>query len=77
MKTIEKLRLLLINARSIMQIDKKLEIEALVAFNNYDIICVTESWASPCVSDSELKIEGIQCIEEIGALLGITRVVVC
>jgi len=23
-----------------MQIDKKLEIEALVAFNNYDIICV-------------------------------------
>ena len=43
MKTIEKLRLLLINARSIIQIDKKLEIEALVAFNNYDIICVTES----------------------------------
>ena len=40
MKTIEKLRLLLINARSIMQIDKKLDIEALVASNNYDIICV-------------------------------------
>jgi len=30
----------------------------LVAFNNYDIICVTESWASPCISNSELKIEG-------------------
>jgi len=58
MKTVEKLRLLLINATSIMQIDKKLEIEALVTFNNYDIICVTESSASPCISDSELKIEG-------------------
>ena len=58
MKTVEKLRLLLINATSIMQIDKKLEIEALVTFNNYDIICVTESWASSCISDNELKIEG-------------------
>jgi len=46
-KTTEKLRLLLITGKSILKIDQKLEIDALVILNNYNIICVDESWATP------------------------------
>jgi len=54
----EKIKMLLLNARSIVNISKRLELEAYAKLNGYKIIAVTESWATPEMSDAELGLEG-------------------
>ena len=50
--------MLVLNARSIIKIEKRLELETYVNLHGYKIIAVTESWATPEISDSELGLEG-------------------
>ena len=50
--------MLVLNARSIIKIEKRLELETYVKLHGYKIIAVTESWATPEISDSELGLEG-------------------
>jgi len=53
-----KLKVLVLNARSIIKIEKRLEVETYVKLHGYKIIAVTESWATPEISDCELGLEG-------------------
>ena len=54
----EKIKMLLLNAISIVNISKRFELEAYAKLNGYKIIAVTESWATPEMSDAELGLEG-------------------
>lgn len=47
-----------LNARSI--INKLDELRVLCLANNFDIICVVESWLSPDISDAEIFIPGFR-----------------
>ena len=50
------LRILYLNARSLLS--KLDELRVLCLVNNYDIVCIVESWLSQDISDSELAITG-------------------
>jgi len=52
-----KFKMLLLNARSIININKRLELESYVKINGYTIVAVTESWATPDISDLELQLQ--------------------
>ena len=49
-----KFKMLLLNARNI---NKRLELESYVKINGYTIVAVTESWATPDISDLELQLQ--------------------
>jgi len=53
-----KLKMLVLNARSIVKIEKRLELQTYVKLHGYKIIAVTESWATPEISDSEIGLDG-------------------
>ena len=50
--------MLVLNARSIIKIEKRLELETYFKLHGYKIIAVTESWATPEISDCKLGLEG-------------------
>jgi len=53
-----KFKCLLLNARSIVGMQKRCELESQLRIRHIDIAAVTESWANENVSDSELSIDG-------------------
>ena len=53
-----KLKMLLLIARSIVKMEKRLELQAQAKVHGYKIIAVTESWATPDISDGELALDG-------------------
>jgi ribonuclease P/MRP protein subunit RPP40 len=54
----KSLKCLLINARSIVNVNKLGELELLATTNGLDVLAVTESWATSNISNSELQIDG-------------------
>src|SRR5688572_1698860 len=52
------LRAFYINTRSVVNIDKRTELELYVDKEKPDIIGITESWAKESIQDSELELEG-------------------
>ena len=46
------------NARSLIVIDKRTELEMYVVEESPDVIAITESWAKESISDNELQLEG-------------------
>src|SRR6218665_1624612 len=57
-ETVSKLSAFYANARSIVNIDKRTELELYVEKEQPDIIGITESWAKESIQDSELELEG-------------------
>src|SRR6218665_3047097 len=57
-ETLSKLSAFYANARSIVNIDKRMELELYVDKEQPDIIGITESWAKESIQDSELELEG-------------------
>src|SRR6218665_136259 len=55
---VSKLSAFYANARSIMNVDKRMELELYVDKEQPDIIGITESWAKESIQDSELELEG-------------------
>jgi len=53
-----KVKMLVLNARSMVKIEKRLELEAYVKINGYKVIAITESWATSDISTTELGMEG-------------------
>jgi len=47
-----------VNTRSVVNIDKRTELELYVDKEKPDIIGITESWAKESIQDSELELEG-------------------
>jgi len=54
----QKVRVVVLNARSIVNMKKRLELEVIVKRFGYKIIAVTDSWATPEINDCELGLEG-------------------
>ena len=52
------LRAFYVNTRSVVNIDKRTELELYVDKEKPDIIGITESWAKESIQDSELELEG-------------------
>jgi len=50
--------LLPVNARSIVNVQKRVELEAYVIDKSIDIIAITETWSTADISDSEFYIQG-------------------
>src|SRR6218665_1746964 len=57
-ETVSKLSAFYANATSIVNIDKRTELELYVDKEKLDIIGITESWAKESIQDSELELEG-------------------
>ena len=53
-----KLKMLLLNARSIVKLAKRQELKAYAKLHGYKVIAITESWATPEISDGELALDG-------------------
>ena len=53
-----KIKVLVLNARSIVKIEKRIELETYVKLHRYKLIAITESWATPEISDTELGLDG-------------------
>jgi len=47
--------------RSIVKMEKRIELENYANLHGYKIIAVTESWATSEISDSELSLDGFFC----------------
>ena len=46
------------NARSLIRLDKRTELEIYVVEESPDVIAITESWAKESISDNKLQLEG-------------------
>ena len=53
-----KIKVLVLNARSIVKMEKRIELESYVKLHGYTIIAITESWTTPDISDNELGLDG-------------------
>ena len=51
-----KIKVLVLNARSIVKMEKRIELETYVKLHGYKIIAITESWATPDITDNELAL---------------------
>ena len=56
------------NARSIVNIDKRTELELYVDKEKPDIIEITESWAKESIQDSELELNGYTMFRKTGRI---------
>ena len=55
---ISRLKCFYVNARSVVNKDKRTELELYVDKENPDVIGITESWAKKAIEDSELELDG-------------------
>jgi len=51
-----------VNVRSLVAAGRIAELENFTAFNNVDILCITETWLKPKHLDSMLNLPGFQPI---------------
>ncbi|KAK2162145.1 hypothetical protein NP493_1538g00003 [Ridgeia piscesae] len=58
--TVHKLKVVSVNARSIM--NKLDELQCIAVEENPDIICITETWAHKDITDAELNLEGYNLV---------------
>ena len=54
---LESLNILLINARSLINFERRLKFKNAVLSNEYNVICVTETWLNAKIDTSELLLD--------------------